>query len=153
MISRIEGKIVLKADKYIVVDVGGVGYKISVSPDTLAKLPKEGSVSLFTHLHVREDALELYGFKEPNELEFFEMLIGISGIGKKMSEKIVLELRDKLSALGHRAEEGELSGELDAVEALRSLGYSQNEARDALKQVSPDLSSVSDRVKQALKIL
>src|SRR3989344_3409158 len=125
MISRIEGKIVLKADKYIVVDVGGVGYKISVSPDTLAKLPKEGSVSLFTHLHVREDALELYGFKDIKELEFFEMLINISGIGPKSA----------LSIIG-----------IAPIETL-------NEARDALKQVSPDLSSVSDRVKQALKIL
>ncbi|KKQ34782.1 MAG: Holliday junction ATP-dependent DNA helicase RuvA [Candidatus Nomurabacteria bacterium GW2011_GWB1_37_5] len=189
MISRIEGIIILKTDKYAVVDVSGVGYKINLGSDTLAKLPKTGDqIAFFTHLHVREDALDLYGFMDIKELEFFEMLINISGIGpksalgvigvapieilkkaiasgdtsyltkvsgigKKMAEKIILELRDKLSALGHKAEFGELSGELDSIEALKSLGYSQNEAREALKLVPPELISTSDRVKQALKIL
>jgi len=188
MISRIEGKIALRTDKYLVIDVSGVGYKISVSPDTLAKLKNKEEVSFWTHLHVREDALDLYGFLDRSELEFFEMLIDISGIGpksalgiigvapieslkraiasgdtsyltkvsgvgKKTAEKIVLELRDKLSALGHKADMGEFKGELDALEALKSLGYSQAEAREALKKVSPTILDASSRVREALKIL
>ncbi|HEY4715180.1 MAG TPA: Holliday junction branch migration protein RuvA [Candidatus Paceibacterota bacterium] len=187
MIAKVSGKILLKTDKFVVVDVGGLGYKVGISADTLAKIKQE-DISLFTHLHVREDALDLYGFLDQSELEFFEMLIGISGIGpksalgiigvasietlkkaiasgdnsyltkvsgvgRKTAEKIVLELRDKLSALGHKAEYGELSGELDATLALQSLGYSQNEARDALRKVPASITDTSGRVKEALKIL
>lgn len=188
MISQVRGKIILKTDKFVVIDVGGLGYKVGVSVDTLARLKNKEEVSLWTHLHVREDALDLYGFLDQSELEFFEMLINISGIGpksalgiigvapietlkkaiasgdnsyltkvsgvgRKTAEKIVLELRDKLSALGHKAEYGELSGELDATLALQSLGYSQNEARDALKKVDSSISDTSAKVKAALKIL
>lgn len=188
MISQVRGKIILKTDKFVVIDVGGLGYKVGVSVDTLARLKNKEEVSLWTHLHVREDALDLYGFLDQSELEFFEMLINISGIGpksalgiigvapietlkkaiasgdnsyltkvsgvgRKTAEKIVLELRDKLSALGHKAEYGELSGELDATLALQSLGYSQNEARDALKKVDSSITDTSAKVKAALKIL
>jgi len=74
----------MKADRFLIIDVSGVGYKIFAGPQTIKKTPKKGeSVSLWTHLHVREDALELYGFLEYAELEFFEMLIQISGIGPK----------------------------------------------------------------------
>ncbi len=79
-------------------------------------------------------------------------LTKISGIGKKTAEKIVIELRDKMTH-GMSEETGvSLQGELDALEALKSLGYSQNEARDALKKVSPD-ASTNAKIKEALKIL
>lgn len=84
MIARIEGKIRMKGDKFLIIDTNGVSYRIFASPSTLKKAPKKEEVfSLWTHLHVREDALELYGFTEYAELEFFEMLIQISGIGPK----------------------------------------------------------------------
>src|SRR3989338_4923500 len=88
MIAKVSGKILLKTDKFVVVDVGGLGYKVGVSADTLAKI-KQGDISLFTHLHVREDELDLYGFLDQSELEFFEMLIGISGIGPKSALGII----------------------------------------------------------------
>ena len=134
MIGKISGKVVHKDLNFIILDASGVGYKIFVPPDTLAKViaSKEGRVSLWTHLAVRENALDLYGFSDKKELDFFEMLIGISGIGpksalailgiasvdiirsavssgdttyltkvsgigRKNAEKIVLELKDKLS--------------------------------------------------------
>jgi Holliday junction DNA helicase RuvA len=78
----------------------------------------------------------------------------VSGIGKKTAEKIVLELRDKLYA--HKDEEGSpsaLRGESDVVEALKSLGYSQAESRDALRQIPADIEGSSARIKEALKIL
>ncbi|MFA6257582.1 MAG: Holliday junction branch migration protein RuvA [Candidatus Paceibacterota bacterium] len=192
MIGSIKGKIILKTDKFLIVETGGVGYKISVSPDVLAKLAprlrsgqnETDTVSFWIHTHVREDALDLYGFLERSELEFFEMLINISGIGprsalailgiasietlrkaigtgdtsyltkisgigKKTAERIVIELRDKM---GTNLEGSSLQGELDALEALKSLGYSQNEAREALKKVTPD-ASTNIKIKEALKIL
>ncbi len=189
MIGSIRGKIALKTEKFILVETGGVGYKISISPDTLSKTSKIGDgIFLFIHTHVREDALDLYGFLNLRELEFFEMLINvsgigpkgalailgiasietleraigtgdtsyltkISGIGKKTAEKIVIELRDKLSEkIKGSREEGSLQGELDVLEALKSLGYSQNEARNALKKVTPE-ANTNTKIKEALKIL
>ncbi len=185
MIGSIRGQIIWKTEKFLVVETGGIGYKINVSPDTLSKSRKDGAeIMLWIHTHVREDMLDLYGFLTRKELEFFEMLINvsgigpkgalsilgitsidtlrraigtgdtsyltkISGIGKKTAEKIVIELRDKIEEEKTGAS---LQGELDALEALKSLGYSQNEARDALKKVSPD-ASTNTKIKEALKIL
>ena len=185
MIGSIKGKIISKTEKFLLVETGGVGYKISVSPDLLSKGKKlNEEVFLFIHTHVREDAFDLYGFLEQEELEFFEMLLGVSGIGpksalailgiasietlrkaistndtvyltkvsgigRKTAEKIVIELRDKI---GKEKEGTSLQEELDALEALKSLGYSQNEAREALKKVSPE-ANTNTKIKEALKIL
>ena len=183
MIGSIRGTIIEKTDKFLIVETGGVGYKINVSPDTLSKSKKEEEVLLWIHTHVREDAFDLYGFLHQAELEFFEMLLGvsgigprsalailgvasietlrkaigtgdtsyltkISGIGRKTAEKIVIELRDKM---GEEREGTSLQGELDALEALKSLGYSQNEAREALKKVSPD-SNTKTKIKEKPQI-
>lgn len=188
MIGSIKGKIILKTDKFIVVDTGGVGYKLNVSPDTLSKLNKNQEEYLFwTHTHVREDMLDLYGFLNTEELEFFEMLIGvsgigpkgalsvlsvapidtlkhaigtgdlayltkISGIGKKTAEKMIIELRDKMMKEVGGRESTSLRDELDTLEALKALGYSQNEAREALKEVDGSLNT-NAKIKEALKIL
>lgn len=185
MIGSIKGKIILKTDKFVIVETGGVGYKINISPDTLSKIiKKEELVSFWIHTHVREDILDLYGFLDRQELEFFEMLINvsgigpkgalgilgiasietlkraigtgdisyltkISGIGKKTAEKIVIELRDKMKVNETGAS---LQGELDALEALKSLGYSQNEAREALKEIPVNLD-INTKIREALKIL
>jgi Holliday junction DNA helicase RuvA len=185
MIGSIKGKIILKTEKYLIVEAGGVGYKISVSPDTLSKAKKlESEIFLWIHNHVREDAFDLYGFLDREELEFFEMLINvsgigpkgalsilgitsietlrkaisigdtsyltkISGIGRKTAEKIVIELRDKV---GKELGGNSLQVELDALEALKSLGYSGVEARDALKKVKAD-TDTNTKIREALKIL
>ena len=191
MIGSIKGKIILKSEKFVIIEANGVGYKINVSPDTISRLaPRKSSgqndteVSFWIHTHVREDALDLYGFLEHSELEFFEMLIGvsgigpksalailgitsietlrkaigtgdttyltkISGIGKKTAEKIIIELRDKV---GEEKMGNSLQGELDALEALKSLGYSQNEAREALKKVDSN-KDTNAKIREALKIL
>lgn len=80
-------------------------------------------------------------------------LTKVSGIGRKTAEKIVVELRDKLSALGHNDEGGTLRGESDILEALQSLGYSLNDARNAVKEIPETISGTNARVKEALKIL
>jgi len=184
MIGSVKGKITFKTDKFLIVETTGVGYKVNVSPDTLFKLPSnEEEVLLWIHTHAREDSLELYGFINREDLGFFEMLLGISGIGprsalsvlgvatvdvlkraistgdtayltkvsgigRKTAEKIILELRDKVG----EETGGSLQADIDALEALKSLGYSQNEAREALKKVSPE-SNTNTKVREALKIL
>lgn len=90
MLYFIEGAIEYKKDKFAVVNAGGVGYKVFMPSDGLAKLPEIGEKSrVFTHLHVREDAMDLYGFLEQADLVFFEMLISISGVGPKMALAIL----------------------------------------------------------------
>lgn len=185
MISKLKGVVEHKDDKFIILQVGGVGYKIFLASDLLEKTRESANISLWTYLAVREDSLTLYGFEEKEGLDFFEMLISISGIGpktalgvinaatiptlkkavstedishlvkvsgigKKIAEKIILELKGKFSR-----EESEISlkDEIDTLEALKSLGYSQNQAREALKQVDKSVTGPSERVKQALKIL
>ncbi len=188
MIGSIKGKLILKNDKFVIVETSGVGYKISISPDTLMRIDKLNEVFLFIHTHVREDSFDLYGFLDYEELEFFEMLLNvsgigpkgalgilgiasidtlqraigtgdtsyltkISGIGKKTAEKIVIELRDKISSkIKDKLGQGSLQGEMDALEALKSLGYSQNDAREALKNCSPS-ADINTKIREALKIL
>jgi Holliday junction DNA helicase RuvA len=84
MISHLVGNIIFVNDRFIVLDVNGVGYKVFTTPDNMRKAQKtNGEISFHTHLAVRENALDLYGFLERNELEFFELLITVSGIGPK----------------------------------------------------------------------
>ncbi len=84
MISSIEGKVEFAGERFCVLSVNGIGYKVFSTGETLKKLPeKGGNVKLWTHLYVREDALELYGFMNIAELDLFGTLIHISGIGPK----------------------------------------------------------------------
>lgn len=187
MIASISGTIRHKDLHNLVIDVGGVGHKVFVTTDTALERELGESVFLWTHLAVRETALDLFGFSEREELEVFELLITISGIGpktalgilnvasptmlrqavanddtsyltkvsgigKKNAEKIVLELRDKLVTTKDD-KRADLRSEGDALEALVSLGYSERDARDALKQVPKETEGASERVKRALKLL
>jgi Holliday junction DNA helicase RuvA len=142
-----------------------------------------------TYLAVREDALDLYGFTSKKDKEFFELLIGISGIGpksalnilslvsaealetsirtgsvahlvkvsgigKKTAEKIVLELKDKLGSIaGGAGFTAGMSSDVDAIEALKALGYDADEAREAMKKVGRDVLDIGAKVKAALKEL
>lgn len=91
MIARIEGKIIIVSDKSIVVDVHGVGFRLFVPIDTIARNSERvgENISLLTHLNVKGDALDLYGFETGDELRFFEMLISVSGVGPKSALSIV----------------------------------------------------------------
>ncbi len=187
MIAYIKGKILLRGEKYIILETNGIGYKIFVMPEDIKNTKKESEASFWTHLHVREDAMEIYGFLEYSEVELFEMLINISGIGpksalgvlslapvdtlkraissedtsyltkvsgigRKIAEKIVLELKDKLgSGKIDGITDPELKEEGDVLQALQSLGYSLREAREALKQVPNNIEGANNRIKEALK--
>jgi Holliday junction DNA helicase RuvA len=83
VIAKISGKIAFFRDNYVVVDVTRVGYKIFVTDFAMGKIAGKEEVELYTHTYVREDTLSLYGFLSLDELEMFELLISISGIGPK----------------------------------------------------------------------
>lgn len=188
MIARIEGTTIHMTEKYLIIDVSGIGYKVFTANDTLSKASLGLPIALWTYTAVRENSLDLYGFETIDEMNFFELLLDVSGIGpksalsilsvasidilkkaiatgdtsylnkvsgigKKTAEKIVIELRDKLKA--HKSDDahGELRGESDILEALKSLGYSQSEARDVLKQIPSSIEGINARIKEALKIL
>lgn len=86
MIAQLKGTLADKGLDAVVVDVGGVGYAVSISLNTLAVLPAVGQpVGLYTYLQVREDALQLYGFATPEERRAFELCIAVSGIGPKIA--------------------------------------------------------------------
>ncbi|HZO36533.1 MAG TPA: Holliday junction branch migration protein RuvA [Solirubrobacteraceae bacterium] len=87
MIASIAGEVAVRRSGHVVVETaGGVGYRLSVSAETLRHVPAAGgSVSLLTHLSVREDALSLYGFATEEELGLFELLVGVQGVGPKVA--------------------------------------------------------------------
>jgi len=187
MISHLYGTVLDTNTRFLVLDVGGVGYKVATTGIVLEKVKKGEKIALWTYLAVRENALDLYGFLLKEDLELFELLITVSGIGpktalgvlavvlpetirlaissenssyltkvsgvgKKVAEKIVLELKGKFEYTPGESSD-HFQKDSDALEALKSLGYSQNEARDALKKVPKDVEHTAEKVKQALKIL
>ena len=197
MIHSITGKLMVKGMDMAVVECSGVGFKCFTSLTTLGRLPAIGdTVTLYTYLNVREDALDLYGFSGQDELACFRLLLSVSGvgpkaalgllstmspekfalcvassdikfittapgIGRKTAERIVLELKDKVSsqeiAGGFSPAASPLpaagAGNLgEAVSALLVLGYSQSEAAQALKGCGEE-ESVEDLIRQALKKL
>ncbi len=86
MIGYLRGKIGLVGEDRVILDVGGVGYLLQIPGSTRARLPSIGSeCQLFTYLHVREDALTLYGFSDPDEEQLFEILLSVSGVGPKVA--------------------------------------------------------------------
>lgn len=188
MIHKITGKLIEKDLGYAVVETGGIGYKIFVTTETLNKIGNNPAkdVSLWIKMSIKEDAWDLYGFMDKEEMGLFELLISISGIGpktgiavlnassienlktaiasgdtsyltkisgigRKIAEKIIFELREKVG--GNKEAEKAMQGDSDVLEALESLGYNEREAREAVKKLPKDISGTSKRVKEALKIL
>lgn len=100
MIYSITGELVHIEPNHIVVKCGGIGYSIKTSMTTVAKLPQIGEkVMVYTYLHVREDALDLFGFSDTSELTSFKMLISISGVGPKAAISILSDLTPEKFAL------------------------------------------------------
>ncbi|MGN0135586.1 Holliday junction branch migration protein RuvA [Anaerotignum sp.] len=84
MISYIKGTLERRAESYIIIETGGIGYQIFVSPATLAKLPRTGEeAKVFTYFSVKEDGVSLYGFATAEEQEMFHRLLTVSGVGPK----------------------------------------------------------------------
>ena len=182
MIARLKGSLASARPDRALVDVGGVGYDVVIPLGTFAALPPVGeSVTLLIHTHVREDALQLFGFASEPERRLFEKLISVSGIGprvaltvlsglppaelaraiaaqdtrrlsmipgigKKLAERLGVELKDKMGDIGSSPPAADAlprtSATEDAVGALLNLGYKPSQAEAAVlaasKVVSPD---------------
>ena len=198
MIYSITGLLRQVAPTYCVIEACGVGYQCSASTYTLSSLPGRGQeVTLLTHLWVKEDGMELFGFSTENELNCFQLLTSVSGvgpkaalsilsaatpeslamsiitgdekaltvaqgIGKKIAQRIILELKDKMAR--------ESGGELDfsggkgapaaavfsnkateAAQALAVLGYTSAEVSMALKGVDVEGLPLEEIIRQSLK--
>ena len=117
MIYSVSGKLTVKKNAYAVINVGGLGFKVFISLNTYKKLPEIGEeTSLLTHLHLREDDVSLYGFLEQKELDLFESLISVSGIGPKTALNILSAAPvDRLSGAIAK-------GETDLIQKSYSIG-------------------------------
>ena len=116
MIDQISGKIISINDNYVVLEVGGFGMKVNVAATFASRLVNEELITLVTYLNVREDALDLYGFKNESERNLFLMLISISGIGPKLALSILsgVELKELKSNI--------LSGDIKSLTSIPGVG-------------------------------
>jgi holliday junction DNA helicase RuvA len=89
MIARLRGRLVGNTPEGLVIDVGGVGYLVAATPAAARKAERQDEASLHTYLHVREDALQLYGFADGSERELFVQLLSVNGVGPKVALAIV----------------------------------------------------------------
>ncbi len=200
MIALIYGKIAHKGISSIVVDVGGVGYRVFIPLTTFYELPEAGEpVTLHVHTYVKEDAINLFGFYTIRERDLFQLLISVSGIGpkiamniisgivvhdllqaisrgdagklvsipgvgRKMAERLILELKEKvikkmaieqMPAEDDRHDSHEMIKE-DVLSALVNLGYKSNAAKDAVDkvvEVSEGDLTLDTLLKKTLKLL
>ena len=198
MFYSISGKIVFSDTSSVAIECGGVAFKCSVTLNTLKNLGGIGEeAKLYTQLCVSENAMDLYGFYDEQELEFFKMLKEVSGvgaktaiailsqstpsalalsiaagdvkaitkakgIGAKIAQRVVLELKDKMGKLapqgssagdGFSVQQVGMGGNIsEAVSALVSLGFSAADAAKALSNADPNMR-VEDLVKIGLKQL
>ena len=196
MFYYVKGKVAHVAPNLAVIDCGGVGYACRTTSYTLSSLQVGQEGTLYTHLNVREDAMELYGFATENERSCFQMLIGVSGvgpkaalsilsattpeglataiitgnekalmvapgIGKKIAQRILLELKDKLAKGQLPAAEESYGGTgitvipqdkvSEATAALAVLGYQPGEIATVLKGIDLDGLTLEEIIRQALK--
>ena len=185
MIARLRGRLAGESGDGLVLDVNGVGYLVHATGRARRLARDAGEVTLETHMHVREDAMQLYGFADADERELFQALLSVSGIGpkvalaivsgstpgelrraivledtarfeaipgigKKTAQRVVLELREKVSAEAIAVPSAAPTESLVARDALVELGYSVIEAERALAEVDTELPA-EERVRLALK--
>lgn len=189
MIGRLRGQAVGLTPEGLVLDVGGVGYTMSATPSAIQRASASGNgageVVIETHLHVRDDALQLFGFSTAAERELFELLLTVSGIGpkvalaivsayspaelrgalaqqdaalfqsipgigRKLAQRIVLELNERIHEVGETAPAASGSEGHTARDALVQLGFTPVEAEQKLATVDETLP-VEERVRLALR--
>ena len=154
MIATLRGEIIQAEDHAFVVEVGGVGLRVSVPAPLLARMQVGQGIMLYTHLVVREDALSLYGFESQAERELFTLLLGVDGVGPKVSLAVLSTL--SLDAIQHAviAEQSEVLGRVPGVgkkTAQKIVLYLQDRLKpsDSLSK----LAAFSDRDEEVLAAL
>ncbi len=183
MIGMLRGEVIEKTTSFFILDVRGVGYLVKAHLRLLADLSVGDEPSIYIHEHIREDVHDLYGFASRDELEVFEILISINGIGPKAGLAICgsatpSELRARvmnsdaawfatLPGIGNKTAQKiilELKGQLveidaesendaELIDALKGLGYKAAQAKEAAKNVPAEITDSSERVRIALKYL
>lgn len=189
MLSFIFGKIINKNNnKICVLTSSGVGYEVNLPPFLFLELKNNQEIELNVYLAVRENALELYGFKDLEQKDLFlkflnvngigpksalhllslgtveeissaiargdvSYLTKVSGVGKKTAERIVVELKSKMGERGIGNGESEVGQLGEVVDALTSLGYSKDEARNVVRELKGENKKSEDLLKEALKLL
>jgi Holliday junction DNA helicase RuvA len=180
MISFLKGKILEKSLTYLILENQGVGYKVFVTPDALQKLVGD-ELALYTYMKVSDDGQALYGLPSFQALQFFELLITVSGVGPKValailsaapieSVKQAIAAQDsaiftRISGIGSKTAEriivdlknkvgpaGSGSGGSEVFEALLALGYNQREVREVINKVD-HTKPQEQQLKQALQML
>lgn len=195
MLYFVDGIVAVIEPNLAVIDCGGVGYACATTNHTLSVLKKGEKARLYTHLNVREDAVDLFGFASQRELSCFRQLLGVSGvgpkaalailsattpdslalailsgdekaltaapgIGKKIAQRIILELKDKMAQVTTEvgftapAVSGQMtvgSKAAEAAAALAVLGYSSQDAAAALKGLDVENLPLEEIIRQALK--
>ncbi len=183
MIGSLRGKLLEIQPASVLMEVGGIGYNVRLTPSAISSLRAGSEAFFYTHHYVREDAEELFGFLSQQDQRLFAQLIGISGVGPKSAMTILsvgsadavrtaimagdLTTLTSAPGVGKKTaqkivlelkgqlveEDTDTSGDRDVIEALQSLGYSSSQAREALKNVNAEIKNTSDRVREALRVL
>jgi Holliday junction DNA helicase RuvA len=175
MLAFIKGQIILKTSTYLILENQGLGYKIFIAPEILAELNKGDETSFFLYHNIKEDAEDLYGFNLAKDLEMFEMLISVSGIGPKSALSLMsltgtehlkssiasgdVSLLTKVSGVGKKTAERVVLELRDKVAKLESeiqasgIEYSQNlsDEIDALMSLGYSLQESREALKKVDK--
>mgnify|MGYP001610324502 CR=1 FL=1 len=183
MIGSLHGRLLDIQPASVLLEVGGIGYSVRLTPASVTNLRIGDEAFFYTHHHVREDAEDLFGFLTQQDQRLFAQLIAISGVGPKSAMTILsvgsaesvraaimagdLATLTSVPGVGKKTaqkivlelkgqlvdEDADVSGDRDVIEALQSLGYSSLQAREALKNMSVEIKNTSDRVREALRVL
>lgn len=197
MFYSLTGTVIFSDLNSVALSCGGVGFRCQTTANTLRDVQNGRELTLFTYLNVREDALDLFGFSTTYELDWFKLLIGVTGVGPKaalailselvpeklamsisagdvkaitraqgvgpkLAQRVILELKDKAKSALSGAEEAqdyasvatanEMPNTKEAIAALTMLGYNRTEASSAVAKLDPSLPTQT-LIKQALKLL
>lgn len=149
MISYIKGKLEIKSKDYIIVDVGGIGYKIFMSETAINELEKETEVKVFTYMRVREDDISLYGFLNNEELVTFELLISVGGVGAKSAITILSNITPSKFALAV------ITNDVNTLKKLPGIGAKTAariilELKDKMKTEQSIEESKDEEIKEAI---
>lgn len=186
MIGYLAGTVFSKTD-YLIILVNGVGYQVYAQANLLNEVKLSQNLELYIYTHVKEEALQLFGFISEAQLKLFKLIISVSGIGpktallildlgndrvisavqnaevatftkvprvgKKLAQKIIIDLRSKLGSLKELNLAPKTSKQSELLAALEALGFDGNKTETILDQIDVENLSIQQAIKQAIKLL